>query len=60
MDSPCCAPVARGGGAQLSVNGRTGDITLSAPLVQLPGVVAGLGASVTLTYRSEDARLLPG
>ncbi len=45
-----------GAGAQLSVNGRTGDLTLSAPLVQLPGVVSELGASLTLTYRSEDAR----
>jgi hypothetical protein len=45
-----------GSGAQLSVNERTGDITVAVTLVRLPGVVAELGASLALTYRSEDAR----
>ena len=43
-------------GAQLSVNERTGDVTLAITLVRLPGIVAELGATLVLTYRSEDAR----
>ena len=43
-------------GAQLSVSERTGDITVASTLVRLPGVVSELGVSVTLTYRSDDAR----
>ena len=45
-----------GSGAQLSVNGRTGDVDMSVTLVQLPGVVSEMGLSLALSYRSEDAR----
>ena len=45
-----------GSEAQLSVSERPGDITVASTLVRLPGVVSELGVSVTLTYRSDDAR----
>ncbi len=43
-------------GAQLQVNQRTGDITMSTDLVRLPGIVAELGLRLAISYRSEDAR----
>jgi len=43
-------------GAQLSINGRTGDVSTSLTIVRLPGVVSELGLNLALSYRSEDAR----
>lgn len=45
-----------GGGAQLSVNPRTGAVTLSSTLFKLPGIVSGMDAHLALTYRSDDAQ----
>ncbi len=42
-------------GAQLSVNGRTGGVSFETQLVNLPGIVAGMDLTLTLSYRSEDA-----
>jgi hypothetical protein len=43
-------------GAQVSVNGRTGDLDISVTLVRLPGIVSEMGLSLAMSYRSEDAR----
>ena len=43
-------------GAQLSVNPRTGSVSIDAELVHVPGVVADISMSLVLSYRSEDAR----
>jgi hypothetical protein len=43
-------------GAQLSVNGRTGDVTVAVTLVRLPGIVSEMDLGLAMTYRSEDAR----
>jgi RHS repeat-associated protein len=43
-------------GTQLSVNPRTGSVSMSAELVQIPGVVEDITLSLVLSYRSDDAR----
>ena len=43
-------------GAQLSVNGRTGALSLSSVLFRIPGVVSGMDASLALTFRSDQAQ----
>jgi len=45
-----------GNGAQLSVSDRTGDITFSTTLFEIPGIVSELNAMLKLSYRSDDAR----
>ncbi len=45
-----------GSGAQLSVNPRTGALTLSAALFKIPGIVSGMDATLALTFRSDDAQ----
>ncbi len=45
-----------GNAAQISVNGRTGDLTLATTLFKIPGIVSELDNTLALTYRSEDAR----
>ena len=45
-----------GAGGQLSVNGRTGALTFAAALFRIPGIVSGMDAELTLTFRSDDAQ----
>jgi hypothetical protein len=43
-------------GAHLSISSRTGGVTVSFMLFKLPGIVSEMDASLTLTYRSDDAQ----
>jgi len=44
-----------GGGTAMSVNPRTGGVSLSAQLFELHGIREEISAALLLTYRSEDA-----